>query len=276
MKKTMFVSVFSLGLWGSFFAETAFAKQVDLRAFQTPAKEQGRRDTCAYFATTALVEGAIKAHFGQEYDISEEFEIFRHKVLNPWRPEVEFGNTYDLMKSFADNLIVYPEAVLPYQNSSPDFTKPLSAEQMDFYNLKKKSVPVIEYRSLKFKQLTKMWVNRPWSTLVMAELDQKRPVVITLKVAIPHIDDKKGTFTYNDAINTQCDSGQIPCGGHAVLLVGYDDERRLFMFKNSWGPTWGNEGYGYVTFDHVDAYSDQALTAFFDKLSGPMVRVRTP
>lgn len=32
-------------------------------------------------------------------------------------------------------------------------------------------------------------------------------------------------------------------GGHAVLAVGYDDELRRFIVRNSWGKDWGVEGY---------------------------------
>lgn len=36
-------------------------------------------------------------------------------------------------------------------------------------------------------------------------------------------------------------------GGHAIALVGYDQEG--FLFQNSWGPDWGNKGFGKVTYD---------------------------
>jgi C1A family cysteine protease len=32
-------------------------------------------------------------------------------------------------------------------------------------------------------------------------------------------------------------------GGHAVLAVGYDDAKREFLVRNSWGPHWGLKGY---------------------------------
>jgi len=37
-------------------------------------------------------------------------------------------------------------------------------------------------------------------------------------------------------------------GGHAVLAVGYDHPRRLIIFRNSWGRTWGDGGYGYLPY----------------------------
>lgn len=40
-------------------------------------------------------------------------------------------------------------------------------------------------------------------------------------------------------------------GGHAVLAVGYDMNRRAVEFKNSWGPDWGDQGYGWIPFDFI-------------------------
>lgn len=37
--------------------------------------------------------------------------------------------------------------------------------------------------------------------------------------------------------------------GHAIVIVGYDDIRKLFEFRNSWGESWGNKGYAYMTYD---------------------------
>lgn len=276
MKLLLTRLILAVGLLCSFFLEMALAKQVDLRPLQTEVKDQKSRDTCAYFAVSALIESTIKSFNGQDYDISEEYEIFRHKVLSPWRPEVEFGNTYQLLLNFSNGSRFYQEKDLPYQESSLDFTKPFTPEQTSFFDLRQQKVSSVDYRSLRTKILTQMWVRKPWSEIFMQELDAKRPVVVTLKVSLSHINDQKGTFTFSPQINADCDSGKISCGGHAVLIVGYDDEQKVFMFKNSWGPKWGNQGYGYVTFDHVDGFSDQPLTAYFDKLTGPMVRVTEP
>ena len=38
-------------------------------------------------------------------------------------------------------------------------------------------------------------------------------------------------------------SGEAVIGGHAVVAVGYDDARRWFIVRNSWGRKWGMSGY---------------------------------
>lgn len=40
-------------------------------------------------------------------------------------------------------------------------------------------------------------------------------------------------------------------GGHAVLAVGYDDRRRRFEVRNSWGTSWGASGYFTLPYAYV-------------------------
>ena len=49
--------------------------------------------------------------------------------------------------------------------------------------------------------------------------------------------------------------GGVRRGGHALLVVGYDDRAKMFKFQNSWGTTWGARGFGYFTYDYMERYS---------------------
>jgi C1A family cysteine protease len=47
-------------------------------------------------------------------------------------------------------------------------------------------------------------------------------------------------------------------GGHAVMVVGYDDEHMAdgkkvgsFIIRNSWGGDWGLGGYGFLPYEYV-------------------------
>lgn len=40
-------------------------------------------------------------------------------------------------------------------------------------------------------------------------------------------------------------------GGHAVVCVGYDDTKKMFIIRNSWGEQWGIKGYFYMPYDYM-------------------------
>lgn len=46
-------------------------------------------------------------------------------------------------------------------------------------------------------------------------------------------------------------SGEQTVGGHAVLLVGYEDASQRFLVRNSWGPNWGQKGYFTMPYAYV-------------------------
>jgi C1A family cysteine protease len=45
-------------------------------------------------------------------------------------------------------------------------------------------------------------------------------------------------------------------GGHAVLIVGYDDDQEYFIVKNSWGSDWGENGFFRIAYSQVDSGVD--------------------
>jgi len=55
--------------------------------------------------------------------------------------------------------------------------------------------------------------------------------------------------------------------GHAVTLVGYTAD--AFIFKNSWGSGWGEDGYGYIDFEYHKHLAKEALVI-------PSVAIRHP
>ena len=45
--------------------------------------------------------------------------------------------------------------------------------------------------------------------------------------------------------------GEALLGGHAVMAVGYDDAQGWFVVRNSWGRTWGLDGYFTMPFAYL-------------------------
>jgi len=47
------------------------------------------------------------------------------------------------------------------------------------------------------------------------------------------------------------EEGERVMGGHAVLCVGFDDEKQCFIVRNSWGKDWGDNGNFYMPYDYM-------------------------
>jgi C1A family cysteine protease len=44
-------------------------------------------------------------------------------------------------------------------------------------------------------------------------------------------------------------------GGHAVVCVGYDDSKKSWIMRNSWGTSWGLKGYFYLPYAYLTTAS---------------------
>jgi C1A family cysteine protease len=70
-------------------------------------------------------------------------------------------------------------------------------------------------------------------------------------------------FDAFEAIETQtvAETGNVPMpgrheqpiGGHAVLCVGYDDDAKRWLCRNSWGVDWGQQGYFTMPYGYLDS-----------------------
>ena len=68
------------------------------------------------------------------------------------------------------------------------------------------------------------------------------PLVTTMDVYADFFSYRTGVYSYA--------SGAYQ-GGHAILIVGYDDAAQCFKAKNSWGTGWGEAGYFRIAYSAV-------------------------
>ena len=45
--------------------------------------------------------------------------------------------------------------------------------------------------------------------------------------------------------------GEKALGGHAVAAVGYEDKTQRFIARNSWGSSWGMNGYFTIPYAYL-------------------------
>jgi hypothetical protein len=56
-------------------------------------------------------------------------------------------------------------------------------------------------------------------------------------------------YTYSPLTSSgSLKSGLKLLGGHANVIIGYDNNKQAFLMENSWGTSWGNAGYWYLPY----------------------------
>jgi len=92
------------------------------------------------------------------------------------------------------------------------------------------------------------------STAIKNTLVEGYPVLIGVQVYDSFMASTSGHIPMPD---TNAETLQ---GGHEILITGYSDATSEFQFVNSWGNTWGDEGFGYLPYSYI---TDKNLTQEF-------------
>ncbi len=112
------------------------------------------------------------------------------------------------------------------------------------------------YQSSSYKIQSWNWVTTTSNTTV----DSLKSAVYTYGPLLTTMDVYADFFYYHSGVYTYT-SGTYQ-GGHAVLIVGYDDAGQYFIVKNSWGTGWGESGYfkiGYSELNTVVNFGDWTI-----------------
>ncbi|MBC6995032.1 C1 family peptidase [Neolewinella lacunae] len=94
-------------------------------------------------------------------------------------------------------------------------------------------------------------------------LNQGYPILIGANLTDAFMEGRRGYVWNGGAGKT---NGQH--ANHAMVIMGYDDSKRAFKLQNSWGTEWGDDGYGWISYDHVPRAVFEAYVVYADRLDG--------
>jgi len=220
-------------------------KSVDHSGGMSPIKNQGVLGSCVGFAVSALkewqeqkehneeVEKGKKNHRDEKYyDLSESWIYWNSKKIDPW-PGQE-GTSIRFAMQVLRNIGVPTEKAWPYDDK-------IYGEPKSWANLVSRWSLIDSY-----------WRIDNHNDLRVALTES--PVVIGIG-CYEEIFSVGSDGIVKDPVNPQ-----YSYGGHAICAVGYNNSNNLVKFKNSWGPSWGQNGYGYISYNYVMRYMWDAWT----------------
>lgn len=208
---------------------------VDLRGQMLPVRDQGNEGTCVGFAVAALREASDE----HDIELSPRY-LYHHCKQKDGIPEIE-GTYLRTAMQMLKAPGICNESYWPYAPRQVD--KPKGSADTDA-----KGRIITDYIRLDDEDGEAMLMNLKY------HLYNYGPFVA-------------GVLAHEGWCKVKaCKTGVIPdptelerrLGGHAVCIVGYDDEHKRFIFKNSWGAEWGDEGYGYLSYDYMKCYCFEA------------------
>ncbi len=83
-------------------------------------------------------------------------------------------------------------------------------------------------------------------------LSWRKPVVVGMEVRRNFYQLRQAQYWWPEQGNT------TPAGGHAMVVVGYDQGKQSFLLMNSWGTQWGDQGYIWVKYDDFGRFCKYA------------------
>jgi C1A family cysteine protease len=219
----------------------------DLRPWCPPIEDQRGLGSCTAHAGVGVLEYYERKSFGRHIDASR---LFLYKVTRNLMHQK--GDTGAYLRLTMGAMVLFgvpPEEYWPYSDAPRQFDREPPAFCYSFAQ---------NYKTIKYYR------HDPPGTSARDVLDR-----VKTHLAAGH--PAMFGFTVYNSISQAEDAGLIPFpspkerieGGHAVMAAGYDDARKVenaygggptkgaLLVRNSWGPDWGDGGYGWLPYEYV-------------------------
>lgn len=196
--------------------------------FVTPPRNQKKCGSCWAFAMTGGLESytLLKQNTpGRDLDLSEQVMLSCSGAGS--------CNGGRLSAGFLSRSGLPPEEVYPYNATDSECSAAAPGWQTGAYKIGAYGSVSQKVESMK----TALVKYGPLPTAMMVYED--------------FMHYKTGVYSYTTGKRL---------GGHAILLVGYNDTEKYFIVKNSWDLGWGEEGFFRIAYSEVTGKSSFGLS----------------
>lgn len=230
--------------------------RVDLRSEfelrQLGVRQQAQRGACQVFAFVGVLEYQLSGP-DAPVDLSEQYLMWAANAANG--VERTEGYNPDLLVVGLKKHGICHEKLMPYVPRNEPIDEPSAKAVRDGWERANSSITSIKHWTSDIG-----FTDKDIQT-ICEHLDAGTPVTVT--VCWPEGLSDSQTVDSNQVLIDRAVDGKSK-GGHGVILCGYGVDEQVpgggyFIFRNSWGPKFGEDGYARLTYAYarhygVDAY----------------------
>jgi C1A family cysteine protease len=202
---------------------------VDLRSNCPPVYDQGQLGSC----TANAIAGAL------EYDQIKQRETpFTPSRLLIYYDERKMEGT---INSDSGAAIRDGVKIVNQQGACPEAEWPYDISQFAVSPPAQCYVDAAKYKAVVYQRIPRSL------SLMKSCLASGYPFVLGFTV----YDSFESSQVAQTGVMPMPSPGESVLGGHAVLAVGYDDSKQMWTVRNSWGSSWGAQGYFYMPYAYL-------------------------
>lgn len=210
-------------------------EQSSIKKFSPTPGDQGRYGTCTAWSTVYAARTILEAQKNQwidKYTITENAFSpgFIYRLLKDDTTKCDEGT--NIGKAFALMMMEGAPKLKSLNSKCPSY---IPSELYD---------EAYSYKIYDFTRLFSLnMTNNTKIKLIKKSLYEGKPIVIGMLCP--------DSFSKAHEVWIPVENPDPKYGGHAMVVVGYDDNKYggAFEIQNSWGTKWGNEGYIWIKYD---------------------------
>jgi len=202
---------------------------VDLRPQDTPIYDQGQLGSCT--------ANAIAGHL--DFNRKKQGE----STINPSRLFIYYNERASQNTVDSDSGASIRESAKTVKNQG---TVPEVQWPYDISKFTDKPTPTLYAEAVNYEALSYLSIKRSLNEFKGC-LSEGFPFVIGISV----YESFETSTVAQTGIIPMPKKAEKLLGGHALMVVGYDDSKEWFIVRNSWSESWGDKGYCYIPYKYL-------------------------
>lgn len=219
------------------------SKNIDITNGFTEIKNQGQQGACMSFSMVSVFEYFLKRNQTETPDLSEQFLYYNARKRTGREQYDEGSNSVASVQALLEDGIC-TENAWPYKVGG--YAEEPSAEA---------------YKEAQRRRVKRAVMVEKNIDSIKSALEDGLPIVFSVDLFPSFGEGVNGFISMptDEEVQHLKDSGENHA--HAMVLCGFNEEQHMFKVRNSWGTSFGDRGYCYLSYDYVMQYGYWDLVA---------------